>query len=105
MAGILLITEYKKMAYIGGVAQMPQEPPLAVQQIAFAASTASAELNAETRFVSIQLTANGHVQLGTAPTAVNTSGTASSRLHEANAVSFHGVPLNEAYKIAAVDAA
>jgi len=102
---ILLITEYKEMAYAGGELQIPQEPPVAVQEVAFTTSTASAALNSETRFVSVQLNSNGHIQFGTAPTAVNTSGTASSRIHEANAVSFHGVPKGASYKIAAVDAA
>ena len=105
MAGILIITEYEDIASAGTAIQAPQEPALAVQEIAFAASAVSAELNAKTKFVSIQLTSNGHIAFGTAPTAVNTSGTTTSRIHEANAVSFHGVPIGEAYKIAAVDAA
>jgi hypothetical protein len=105
MAGILLITEYEEMAFAGAAIQAPQEPALAVQEIPFAASTASATLNAATKFVSVQLTSNGHIAFGAAPTAVNTSGTASSRIHEANAVSFHGVPVGGTYKIAAVDAA
>jgi len=105
MAGILIITEYEDMVTYPGVAiQIPQEPPLAVQEKAFTGtSAASAAVNEKTKFVSIQLTSNGHVDFGLAPTAVNTSGTATSRIHEANAVSFHGV--SGGMKIAAVDAA
>jgi len=102
---LMYITEYKEMAYIGGIAQIPQEPPLAVQVISFTASVASAALNENTRFVSIQLSANGHIQFGTAPTAVNTAESETSRKHEANAVSFHGVPAGGTYKVAAIDAA
>jgi len=97
---LMYITEYKDMAiYPDGAVQIPQEPPLAVQVITFAASVASAALDSETKFVSVQLDSNGHVQFGANPTATVTT----SRKHEANAVSFHGV--NGSLKIAAIDAA
>ena len=105
MAGTLIIKEYEDVANAGTALQVPQEPPLAVQKVAFTASTASAALNAATKFVSIQLTSNGHTDFGTAPTAINLSGAVTSLIHEANAISFHGVPVGESYKIAAVDAA
>jgi hypothetical protein len=96
----MYITEYKEVASAETSLQVPQEPPLAIQVITFTASVASAALNAETKFVSIQLDTNGHIQFGTAPTATVTT----SRKHEANAVSFHGVPVGASYKIAAIDA-
>lgn len=97
----MYITEYKEMpTFSYEAAQIPMEPALAVQAVTFTTTTASAVLNAETRFVSIQLSANGHIHFD--PAAVATTST--SRLHEANAVSFHGVPRNQAYKIAAVAA-
>ena len=100
----LRITEYKDMViYPDGAIQAPQEPPLAVQIIDFTASVASAVFQEDTKFVSIQLSANGYIQFGAAPTAVNTAGAESSRTHEANAVSFHGV--DGSLKIAAIDAA
>ncbi|MCK5236075.1 MAG: hypothetical protein KAR06_03735 [Deltaproteobacteria bacterium] len=105
MAGILIVTEYEDMVVYPGVAiPIPQEPPLAVQEIDFTGTSApSAAFNAAAKFVSIQLTSNGHVDFGTAPVAINTSGAATSRVHEAMAVSFHGV--DGTLKIAAVDAA
>lgn len=102
---LMYITEYKEMAFAGAAIQAPQEPPLAVQVINFTASVASAALNADTKFVSIQLSANGHIQFGENPTAVNTAESETSRKHEANAVSFHGVPAGGTYKVAAIDAA
>ncbi len=101
---LMYITEYKDMViYPDAAIQAPQEPPLAVQVINFTASVASAALNADTKFVSIQLSANGHIQFGENPTAVNTAESETSRKHEANAVSFHGV--DGSLKIAAIDAA
>ena len=85
--------------YPDGAIQAPQEPPLAIQVITFTTSVASAALNAETKLVSIQLDSNGHVQFAATPTATVTT----SRKHEANAVSFHGV--DGSLKIAAIDAA
>ena len=106
MAGTLIIKEYENAASAGTALQVPQEPPLAVQKVPFTGtSAASAALNAATKFVSIQLTSNGHTDFGTAPTAINLSGAVTSLIHEANAISFHGVPVGESYKIAAVDAA
>ena len=97
----MYITEYEQMVkYPGSVAQVPMEPPLAIQAVTFTTTTASAALNAATKFVSIQLSANGHVQFATSPTAT----TSTSRLHEANAVSFHGVPKGQSFKVAAVAA-
>jgi len=100
---LMYITEYAAALGAGAI-QVPQEPPLTVQEIDFTAgSTASAALNSGTRFVSIQLDANGYIQFGTNPTAINTAGSRTSRLHEANAVSFHGA--SGSLKIAAIDAA
>lgn len=101
----LRITEYKEMAFAGAAIQAPQEPPLEVQVIDFAASVASAAFHEDTKFISVQLSANGFIQFGTAPTADNTAGAESSRLYEANAVDFHGVPAGGTYKIAAIDVA
>lgn len=95
---LMYITEYKEMGYAGEPAQIPQEPPLAVQVVSFTTSTASAALNPDTRFVSIQLSANGHINFAKSPTAT----TSTSRIHEANAVSFHGV--DPEIKIAAIEA-
>jgi hypothetical protein len=96
----MYITEYKDMAiYPDGAIQIPQEPPLAIQVVTFTTSTASAALNSATKFVSVQLNSNGHVQFAATPVATTTT----SRLHEANAVSFHGV--DGSLKIAAIDAA
>ena len=96
---LMYITEYKEIAYAGKGLQVPQEPPLAVQVVTFSTSAASVALNADTKFVSIQLDSNGHVQFAAAPVAT----VATSRKHEANAVSFHGVP--SGFKIAAIDVA
>jgi len=104
MPGDIYITEYAEMTKITmdsikGIAQVPKEPPINVQKVAFTGtSAASAALNSRTKFVSIQLSANGHVQFAAAPVATSST----SRVHEANAVSFHGV--ESGLKIAAIDA-
>jgi len=96
---IMYITEYA--AAIGaGALQVPQEPPVATpQKIDFTAgSTASAALNAKTKFVSIQLDTVGHIQFAANPTAT----TSTSRKHAADAVSWHGV--SKDLKVAAITA-
>ena len=96
---LMYITEYKEMGYAGEPAQIPQEPPLAVQIKTFTGTSVSSDaLNPDTRFVSIQLSANGHINFAKSPTAT----TSTSRIHEANAVSFHGV--DPEIKIAAIEA-
>ena len=96
----MYITEYGGTSSAGGQIQVPQEPPLATpQKIDFTAgSTASAALNANTKFVSIQLSVDGHIQFAASPTAT----TSTSRVHQASMVSFHGV--NSGLKIAAITA-
>jgi len=97
----MYITEYA--AAIGaGALQVPQEPPITVQEINFITSTASAAFQAGTTFISVQLDADGYTKFGTAPTAVNTADSRTSLLHQANAVSWHGVTKD--LKIAAVTA-
>jgi len=94
----MYITEYKDAV---GSLQIPQEPPLAIQKITFATTTASAALQSDTRYVSIQLSADGYIQFAGTPVAT----TSTSRLHEANTVSFHGVRGDrQTLKIAAVTA-
>ena len=94
----MYITEYEivPLGAEGIGIQIPMEPPLAVQTVDFTTTTASAALQAGTRFVSIQLSADGHIHF--APTPVATIET--SRVHKANAVSWHGV--NKDTKIAAL---
>jgi len=94
----MYITEYGGTSSAGGQIQVPQEPPLATpQKIDFTAgSTASAALNAETKFVSIQLSVDGHIHFNATPVATSST----SRVHQANTVSFHGV--NKGLKVAAL---
>lgn len=104
----MYITEYEEMGDAGYrvnpprepiSTQMPQEPPLAVQTITSSiASAPSAAFNANTKFVSIQLSVNGHIQFADAPVATSTT----SHLHVANAVSFHSVVAGS--KVAVIDA-
>lgn len=95
----MYITEYEDVGYAGTGLQVPQEPPLAVQTVASSGTTApSTAFNANTKFVSIQLSVNGHIQFAAAPVATSST----SRLHEANAVSFHGVAAGS--KVAVIDA-
>ena len=91
----MYVTEYAS-AIGAGALQVPQEPPITVQTVDFTTTTASAALQAGTKFVSIQLSADGHIHF--APTPVATIET--SRVHKADAVSWHGV--NKDTKIAAV---
>ena len=98
----MYITEYKEIAYAGHGLQVPQEPPVTVQEVNFTTSVASAAFDSETQFISVQLDADGYVQFGAAPTAVNTADSRTSRLHVANAVTFHGV--NKDLKVAAITA-
>lgn len=92
---IMYITEYAT-AVKGVGLQIPQEPALAVQTVDFTTTTASAALQAGTTFVSIQLSADGHIDFGSSPSAT----VETSRVHKANSVSFHGV--NKDTLIAAV---
>lgn len=92
---IMYITEYKE-AIGSGTLQVPQEPALAVQTVDFTTTTASAALQDDTRFVSIQLSADGHIHFSDTPVAT----VETSRVHKANDVSFHGV--KKALKVAAV---
>ena len=94
----MYITEYGGTASAGGQIQVPMEPPLAVQVVTFTTSTASAALNANTKYVSIQLDAAGHIQFAATPTAT----TSTSRKYAADTVSFHGV--NSGLKVAAITA-
>ena len=86
---IMYVTEYGGTASAGGQIEVPQEPPLATpQKIDFTAgSTASAALQDDTQFVSIQLSVDGHIHFAAAPVATIET----SRVHQANTVSFHGV--------------
>lgn len=93
----MYITEYATAVKGVGI-QIPQEPALAVQTVDFTTTTASAALQDGTRFVSIQLSVDGHVHFDDTPVAT----TSTSRLHQANSVSWHGV--KKALKIAAVAA-
>ncbi len=95
----LYITEYGGTGSAGGKIEVPVEPPITVQKVTFTGtSAASSAFNANTRFISIQLSANGHVQFAASPTAT----TSTSRVHDAGAVSFHGV--NSSLKVAAITA-
>ena len=95
----MYITEYGGTASAGGQIQVPMEPPLAVQAVTFTGtSAASAALNTNTKFVSIQLDTAGHIQFAASPVAT----TSTSRKYAADAVSFHGV--NSGLKIAAITA-
>ena len=82
----MYVTEYAS-AKGAGALQIPQEPPLAVQTVDFTTTTASEALQSGTTFVSIQLSADGHVHYD--PTPVATIET--SHVYKANAVSFHAV--------------
>ena len=97
----MYITEYAS-AIGAGALQVPQEPPITVQEVNFTTSTASAAFQAGTKFISIQLDADGYVQFGTAPTAVNTADSRTSHIYKANVVSFHGA--DSRLKVAAVTA-
>ena len=92
---IMYITEYAE-AIGSGALQVPQEPPLAVQTVDFTTTAASAALQADTRFVSVQLSVDGHIHFSDVPVAT----VETSRVHKANSVSWHGV--KKALKIAAV---
>ena len=92
---IMYITEYAS-AIGAGALQVPQEPPLTVQTVDFTTTTASAALQPGTKFVSIQLSVDGHIHFN--PTPVATIET--SLVHKADAVSFHGA--DSRLKIAAV---
>jgi hypothetical protein len=91
----MYITEYAT-AIGAGKLQVPQEPALAVQTVDFTTSTASAALQEGTKYVSIQLDADGHIHFAAAPVAT----VETSRVHKAFAVSWHGV--NKDTKIAAL---
>ena len=84
---IMYVTEYGGTASAGGQIEVPQEPALAVQTVDFTTTTASAALQDDTQFVSIQLSVDGHIHFAAAPVATIET----SRVHQANTVSFHGV--------------
>ena len=95
---LMYVTEYGGTASAGGQIEVPKEPPLAIQVVTFTTTVASAAFHDETKFVSIQLSAAGHIQFAASPTATTTT----SRKHAADAVSFHGVTGGS--KVAAVTA-
>jgi len=100
----MYITEYAEMTKITmdsikGIAQVPKQPPITTQKkTTGGASVASDAFDERTKFISIQLSANGHVHFADTPTATD----ATSHLYEANAISFHGVEAGS--KVAAIDA-
>ena len=100
---IMYVTEYGGTAAAGGKIEVPQEPPLALQEIPFTGtSAASATLNVNTKFVSIQLDAAGYVQFAESPTAVATVTSRTSHKYAADVVTWHG--MTGALKVAAVTA-
>ncbi len=100
---IMYITEYGGTASAGGQIQVPLEPPLALQEIPFTGtSAASAALNANTKFISLQLDAAGYIQFAASPTAVATATSRTSHKYVADVVTWHGV--NSGLKVAAITA-
>lgn len=67
----MYITEYAELATDPNGRPIPvgKEPAIAVQNVAFTTSTASAAFNGRTKFVRIYLSAAGHVAFGASPTA------------------------------------
>ena len=67
---IAWITEYKSpVTHYGSSVPVGLEPALAVQQVTFTTSTASAALSADTNFVRILCDGNAHMKVGQAPVA------------------------------------
>lgn len=95
----LYVTEYAELPIgpAGRVGQMPMEPPLAEQAIAFTTHTESAAFNAKTRFVRIHTDAICSVLFGAAPVATTGSG----RL-AANQTEYRAVPPGASYKVSVV---
>ena len=89
----MYITEYSHMGHDGGnvgggaLAQIPKEPAVAEQKVAFTTTTASAAFNLDTRIVCIMLDAAGHVKFGSSTVTATTS----SRLLTADTEYYFGV--------------
>lgn len=95
----LYITEYQQLmpSPVGHQGQIPMEPPLAEQAIAFTTHTESNALNAKTRFVRLHTDAICSVSLGTAPVATTSMGRMA-----ANQTEYRGVPQGASYKVSVV---
>ena len=65
---ILRIDEFKDIMRVGeGSAQIPLVPELARQQITYAANTASADFNAQTKIVRLVANADCYIAFGSEP--------------------------------------
>lgn len=97
--GILYISEYEQLAPspMGHVGQIAQEPPIATQAVTFSTATASSAFNAKTRFVRLHTDGICSYVFDTAPVAT----TSDSRM-VAGQTEYHGVPINQSYKVSAV---
>jgi hypothetical protein len=95
----LYITEYSDIGgYVAtGTAQIAAEPEVASQTVSFGASTQSSAFNAATRMVRLHTDSICSVKFGTNPTATTTN-----RRMPADATEYFSVPVNSAYKVAAV---
>lgn len=91
----LWITE---LAYMPGMSQVAQLPPIAEQVVTFTTTTQSAAANHSTRFVRVIADADCHIAAGANPTA-----TTSTMKLIAGAPEYFGV--TPGHKIAAVTAA
>ncbi len=96
----LYIAEYQQLtpAPPGAQGQFQMEPPIAQQTVAIgASSTQSAAFNPLTRFVRLHTDAICSVNFGTNQTAAATN----ARM-AANTTELHGVPVNQAFKVAVI---
>jgi hypothetical protein len=101
----LYIAEFAEMQIgpAGRVGQMPMQPPLAEQTVVnTGATTQSAALNTNTRFVRLHTDAICGVAFGTNPTAV--AGSGGSMRMAAGQTEYHAVPKGASYKVAVVTA-
>jgi hypothetical protein len=106
MAGFLYIAEFaeKQIGPAGRVGQLSMQAPIAEQVITLAVgSTQSNAFNSKTR--AVRLHNDGiqpiAVEFGTNPTAVAASASGTARMTQ-NQTEYFGVPLNQAFKVAAI---
>lgn len=94
------ISEYERLVVdeAGRIVPVALEPAVTTQNVSYTSSTASAALNAETRFVRIVCDAKAHFVFGAAPTA-----TATAPFLAADSPEYFGVARGSSLKVAFYD--
>ena len=94
------ISEYANLAQdqSGKVVPVAGEPAIAVQEVTYTSTTASAAFNEQTRFVRIIADAKAHYEFALVPTAAATDAYLPIDTPE-----YFGVPLNVGMKVAFYD--